>query len=96
MAGKTIGAIRETERYLGNPATTRGGAIRKKLDFSPDFMYMDDAVNDTVKILQREGFKRGEQMAKGFKGEKSSKGMGGGKGGFVNTPMSTPKKGFKN
>jgi hypothetical protein len=38
-----------------------------------------------------------KNMAKGMKGAKTSKGfVGGGKeSGFVNTPMNTPKKGFK-
>lgn len=95
MAEKTVGQLRESQRYMGSPETQSGARIRRSLDRSmtPDSLYMKDAVNDTVRILQHSGFERTNQMAKGMKGDKS-KGLGKGQG-FVNTPINSPKKGFK-
>ncbi len=65
MAERSIGQIREVERYSGDP-TTRGGArARKSLDdmLTSDKNYMDDALKDTGRLLNKVGQRNIERHA---------------------------------
>lgn len=67
MTQKTVGELREEERYRGNPnpGGSQQARARKFIDesFTPDKTYMDEAVKDTAETMRKSAQAKTDEQA---------------------------------